>query len=569
MNWNLKEFFNTEEDLQNQIQTTKNNAKNFNNKYKNKLSSLRASEFLECIQKYEKINEDISKISTYSFLKFAVDTTDGAQLAKIEKICDEILEDLLFFELEFNELDEKLQDEFIKECDDFSYFLALLKKQKSHQLSFLEERILLKTSPLGSRAFSRLFDETMAKMKFDFDGKLLSEEEILSLFHDQDRETRKKASKALAEELQKNSHLLTYIYNMIKTDLKISCDLRGYEFGEDIMHEHNQIQKQSVNALIKASENSFNLVGKFYEKKRQILGYEKLYDYDRYAPISNESEFSWDEAKTIVLNAFGEFSQEFKNIAQKAFDEGWIDAMCKENKQSGAFSHSGSKDTHPFVLLNFTNKRRDVFTLAHELGHALHQYLSYKTNFLSSHPPLTTAETASVFCEMLVFSYIKDRSNDEDKKAMLASKIEDIFATLYRQINFTTFERKIHASKDELSTEEMGKIWLEESEKMFDKKLILDEHYKYFYSYIPHFIHSPFYCYAYAYAQLLVLTLFGLYKSKKCENFVEIYTEFLSLGGSKSPKEMIAKFNLDINSNEFWDLGIKEVEKLVDEFINL
>ncbi|MBR7048129.1 MAG: oligoendopeptidase F, partial [Campylobacter sp.] len=225
-----------------------------------------------------------------------------------------------------------------------------------------------------------------------------------------------------------------------------------------------------------------------------------------------------------------------------------------------------SKDTHPFVLLNFTSRRRDVFTLAHELGHAIHQYLAYGVGFFNSFTPLTTAETASVFCEMLVFDYMRKNGND-DLKPMLAAKIEDIFATLYRQINFTTFERRIHAAKDELGVEEINQFWLEESAKMFDGKLILNDYYKIWWSYIPHFIHSPFYCYSYGYAQLLVLALYGLYKSGKCENFVQIYTEFLSLGGSMEPKKMVAKFGLDIENSEFWQIGIDEIRALVDEFL--
>ena len=218
-------------------------------------------------------------------------------------------------------------------------------------------------------------------------------------------------------------------------------------------------------------------------------------------------------------------------------------------------------------MLNFTNKKRDLFTLAHELGHAIHQYLAYKVGYFNSSTPLTTAETASVFCEMLVFDYIYQKS--DDKISLLASKLEDIFATLYRQINFTTFERRVHSFEGELSKDELDKIWLEESAKMFGKSLKLNEYYKSWWSYIPHFIHTPFYCYSYSYAQLLVLALFGLYKSKKCENFVEIYTEFLTLGGSKSPKELVEMFNLDINSQEFWQIGLNEVEKLVKKFKEL
>ena len=567
MVWNLKEFFKNEAEFNEFCEKTKNQSSEFNAKFKGKLANLNADEFLQSLKTYEKINEQISKILSFTHLDFAVNTTKGANLAKIELLCNEISENLLFFELEFNELESAKQDEFIANSHEFEYYLTQLKKQKSHQLSFLEERILLKTSPVSGSAFSRLFDETMANLKFEFDGEFLSEEQILSKLHDSDRKVRKNAALSLSATLEKNLHLLGFIYNMIKTDLRISCELRNYELGEEIMHQNNQISKSSVDALIKATEQNFDIVGKFYEKKREILGYEKLYDYDRYAPLNaDNSEFSFDEAKEIVLKAFYEFSPKFGEIATKAFSQNWIDVFPKEHKQSGAFSHSASSDTHPFVLLNFTSKRRDVFTLAHELGHAIHQYLAYGVGFFNSFTPLTTAETASVFCEMLVFDYMRKNGNG-DLKPMLAAKIEDIFATLYRQINFTTFERRIHAAKDELSTDEINQIWLEESAKMFDGKLILNDYYKIWWSYIPHFIHSPFYCYSYGYAQLLVLALYGLYKSGKCENFVQIYTEFLSLGGSMEPKKMVAKFGLDIENSEFWQIGIDEIRALVDEFL--
>ncbi|WP_298061832.1 M3 family oligoendopeptidase [uncultured Campylobacter sp.] len=623
MNWNLGELFANEAEFGGAIDSAAAQARNFEAKFKDGLHALSAEEFLGALELYESISEQIGKIMSFAHLRFALDTSLGAQQAKTEQACNDISQSLLFFELEFNELDGAKQDEFIAGSGRFRYYLSLLKQRKAHQLSLPQESVLLKTSPVSGEAFSRLFDESMARMSFDFRGQKLGEEEILSLLHSPDREVRKDAAASLSAVLQQNSHLLGYIYNMIKTDLKIRCELRGYDKAEAVMHEENQINIASVDALIAETERSFALVGKFYAKKREILGYDALYDYDRYAPLGgDESEFSFEQAKQIVLAAFEKFSPKFKHIAQTAFEQNWIDAMPAQNKQSGAFSHSGSRDTHPFVLLNFTRKRRDVFTLAHELGHAIHQYLSYGVGYFNSFTPLTTAETASVFCEMLVFDYMREnfsnlngsqnfkrdawqeaqggeipnehavkraasqsfagsceyaaRDTDtlsqtaSDKtalKAMLAAKIEDIFATLYRQIGFTTFERRVHASADELSTGQIDELWMEESRKMFAGELILQDHYKSWWSYIPHFIHSPFYCYSYAYAQLLVLALYGLYKSGRLENFVQIYTEFLSSGGSDEPQKLVAKFGFDINKSEFWRIGIEQVAALVDEFV--
>ena len=623
MNWNLGELFANEAEFSGAIDSASAQARDFEAKFKDKLRALSAEEFLGALELYEGISEQIGKIMSFAHLRFARDTSLGAQQAKTEQACNDISQSLLFFELEFNELDAAKQDEFIAGSGRFRYYLSLLKRRKAHQLSLPQESVLLKTSPVSGEAFSRLFDESMARMSFDFRGRKLGEEEILSLLHSSDREVRKDAAASLSAVLEQNSHLLGYIYNMIKTDLKIRCELRGYDKAEAVMHEENQINIASVDALIAETERSFALVGKFYAKKREILGYDALYDYDRYAPLGgDESEFSFEQAKQIVLAAFEKFSPKFKQIALIAFERNWIDAMPAQNKQSGAFSHSGSRDTHPFVLLNFTRKRRDVFTLAHELGHAIHQYLSYGVGYFNSFTPLTTAETASVFCEMLVFDYMREnfsnlnnsqnfkrsasqeaqggeitnehavknaasqgsagscelaeRDTDtlsqtaSDKaalRAMLAAKIEDIFATLYRQIGFTTFERRVHASADELSTGQIDELWMEESRKMFAGELILQDHYKSWWSYIPHFIHSPFYCYSYAYAQLLVLALYGLYKSGRLENFVQIYTEFLSSGGSDAPQKLVAKFGFDINKSEFWRIGIEQVAALVDEFV--
>mgnify|MGYP000943982558 FL=1 len=635
MNWNLGELFANEAEFSGAIDSAAAQARDFEAKFKDKLRALSAEEFLGALELYEGISEQIGKIMSFAHLSFARDTSLGAQQAKTEQACNDISQSLLFFELEFNELDAAKQDEFIAGSGRFRYYLSLLKRRKAHQLSLPQESVLLKTSPVSGEAFSRLFDESMARMSFDFRGRKLGEEEILSLLHSSDREVRKDAAASLSAVLEQNSHLLGYIYNMIKTDLKIRCELRGYDKAEAVMHEENQINIASVDALIAEAERSFALVGKFYAKKREILGYDALYDYDRYAPLGgDESEFSFEQAKQIVLAAFEKFSPKFKQIALIAFERNWIDAMPAQNKQSGAFSHSGSRDTHPFVLLNFTRKRRDVFTLAHELGHAIHQYLSYGVGYFNSFTPLTTAETASVFCEMLVFDYMRENfsnlkgmpnlksavasdgsqnfkrdasqeaqsgeipnehavkraasqdsagsceyaARDTDKlsqiasdktalRAMLAAKIEDIFATLYRQIGFTTFERRVHASADELSVEQVGELWMEESRKMFAGELILQDHYKSWWSYIPHFIHSPFYCYSYAYAQLLVLALYGLYKSGRLENFVQIYTEFLSSGGSDAPQKLVAKFGFDINKSEFWRIGIEQVAALVDEFV--
>lgn len=571
MKWKLEEFFASQNEASEFCENLKEQVAEFEEKYKNCLYDLDDEEFLESLKTYESLCEQISKVMSWAHLSFAKDTRKGALLSKFEELTTKLEEHLLFYMLEFNNMPKSRQEELVESTKGYEYYLKKSVENKKYELSLAEERILLRTANTGASAFSRLFDESLARMKFKLGDEELSEEQILSKLSDKDRIVRKNAALALSEGLKANSHLLGYIFNIIKTDLKNECELRGYENAEAPRHISNQISKESVDALVKVCEENFALSHKYYAKKREILGYSELYDYDRYAPLSSDDgDFSFDEAQKIVLDAFGAFSPEFAHIAEQGLKNGWCDALPCEFKMSGAFSHSASADTHPFVLLNYTNKRRDVYTLAHEFGHAIHQFLSYKAGYLGSHTPLTTAETASVFCEMLVFESIKNSAkSNEEKRAILGAKIEDIFATLFRQINFTTFERAIHEKDGELNVEQISKIWMDESEKMFGESLKLNDYYELWWSYIPHFIHSPFYCYAYSYAQLLVLAIFGLYKRGECENFVEIYTQFLSLGGSKSPAEMVAMFGFDINSKDFWQIGINEVAKLVDEFISL
>ncbi len=569
-NWNIHDIFKSDEDLQKEVSCLKNLADIFKKNYENNLKNLTPDEYFDALKKYENISQRLSDVMTYAFLKFATNTDESGFYAKYQEEYTTISEKILFFELEFNLLEEKQQNTFITHAKGYEYILNLTKAQKPHQLNDSEEKIMLKKSLLGSSAFSRLFDEHFSRLSFEFDDKKLSEEEVLSLLHDKNRKVRKKAAISLTEGLRPHKELLTYILNMIKKDLKIECEIRDYQTPEQPRHEHNQITQKSVDALINASENEFSIVSQYYELKAKILGLDKLYDYDRYAPLDGKEEnYDFESSKKIVLKAFGEFSKEFENIAKTAFENGWIDVYPKNKKRSGAFSHPATSNSHPFVLLNHTDKRRDLFTLAHELGHAIHQKLSYKVGYLASDTPLTTAETASVFAEMLVFDSIKNSLNDEEKISLLASKLEDIFATLFRQINFTTFERRIHDYKGEVPLEMINQIWLEENKKMFGNSVEMGDHYELWWSYIPHFIHSPFYCYAYGYGQLLVLALYGLYKSKKCENFVDIYTKFLSLGGSKSPKELISMFGFDIEDEKFWLLGLEEIKKLFDEFKGL
>ncbi|NCB53349.1 MAG: M3 family oligoendopeptidase [Epsilonproteobacteria bacterium] len=567
MNWDLSALYKHESDLEADLNEARNRAIGFENVCKGKLKELSGHEFLESIREYEAINEILGRIMTYAFLNFATDSDKGGFFARYQQEQSRIGEHLLFFELEFNKLTKTKQEELIALSPHYAFYLESLIEEKPYQLSQKEERILLKKEMTSASAFSRLFDEHFSRLTFNFEGQKLSEEEILSKLQDPSREVRKKAADAFTKGLKPHQPLLAYIFNMIKTDLASECELRGYKNAEQPRHLDNKITQKSVDALIAAAENSFHLVHEYYALKAKLLGLETLYEYDRYAPLEESKAcYDFENSKQIVLDAFAKFNPKFYEIASTAFTQGWIDVFPQTKKRGGAFSHPATPSTHPYVLLNHTDTRRDLFTLAHELGHAIHQYLSRDVGYLGSDTPLTTSETASVFAEMLVFDAIKEGLSLDEKRSLYASKIEDMFSTLYRQINFTTFERKVHAHEGELDTATFNRYWMQESQKMFGSSITLSSNYHLWWSYIPHFIHSPFYCYAYSYGQLLVLALYGLYKKSDKATFVQHYTSFLSAGGSQSPKTLIQKFGFDIDDERFWLLGIGEIENLLQEF---
>lgn len=569
--WKLGDLFSSQEALENKVQALKSEAESFEAQYKGKLSTCPQG----ILQKYEEILEGIGSIGTYTFLLFAQDSSRGDIYANYEIKCNEIQSHLLFFELEFCSLSEDIQEKYKQEFPKYAYFLSHLIATKAHQLSLEQEQVLLEVSPVGVGAFSRFFDEHFSQMKFKFskEEKKIGEEEVLAYLYSFDRKERKKAQKVFSKKLYKSDHFLTFILNMVRKDLAINTKLRKYQKPESFRHIDNQTTQKSVDSLIKVVEKNYSLVERYYEAKRQILGLKKLKDYDRYAPISKEgsTKISYPQALELVKESFANFSPTFIEITQKALKEGWVDSHPKDRKRGGAFSHGCVPSAHPYVLLNFTGGRRDVFTIAHEFGHMIHQELSKSQGYLNMDTPLTTAETASVFAEMLLFDTLKSQVPKNELLSLYAGKLEDIFSTLFRQIVMTNFERRIHSTPDELKTEDFNKIWREENQKMFGKSIELTNNYNQWWSYIPHFIHSPFYCYAYSYGQLLVLALFGLYKHHREQGneseFVAKYLQFLSSGGSASPRELISHFGFDIEDEEFWEIGMKQVRILLDEFL--
>ncbi|MFC3847738.1 M3 family oligoendopeptidase [Helicobacter baculiformis] len=568
--WDLSALFKDVEELDKHIANLDKRIKAYEKKYANAFSQLEAGGFKKAMEDYEELSEGISRAMVYVFLIFACDVEKSDLYSKYQLLCSDMAQHLLFVENEFCALESQKQEELIQATPKYAYSLRVLLKQKSHLLSLPEEKVLLATSSVGVEAFSKLFDKTLTALKIPFQDKLISEEEILSELHNPDRKLRKKAQKALTKALKKNELVLTYVLNMVRKDLHINTKLRHYESPESFRHLSNQISQASVDSMLEIVNDNYALVHRYYKIKSKILGY-KLKDYDRYAPLeTKESPVSYSEALDLVLKAYRDFSPKFAQIVEHAIAHGWVDSHPRAGKRGGAFSDSTVPSAHPFVLLNFTNNRRSVFTIAHEFGHMIHQELSKSVGYLNTNTPLTTSETASVFGEMLLFESLKKNLDKKELRGIYAGKLEDMFSTMFRQVVMTNFERRIHATQEELKAQDFDTIWQEENAKMFGKSLKLTKNYARWWSYIPHFIHSPFYCYAYSYGQLLVLALFGLYRQQNTpaerKAFVETYTNFLSKGGSQSPEELVGMFGLDIQDKEFWKIGMGEVEKMLSEF---
>lgn len=579
--WNPTSLFQNQNELEKKTHDLKKQAQKFQATFQGRLES----DFPEALREYEQILEGIGAIETYVFLLFAQDSALGDVYAKYEMRCNEIRNLILFFELEYCALNPEIWEKHRIQMPKYAHFLYNLTKEKPHQLSLSEEKIALEFSPVGAGAFSRFFDEHFSQMRFKMKeekkngktgkSKKIGEEEMLSYLHSSNRNDRKQAHKNFTKKIKKSSHFLTYVLNMIRKDLAINTKLRHYEKPESFRHLDNCATQKSVDSLIKVVSKHYDLVEQYYLAKRELLGIKELKDYDRYAPLENESreKIPYSEALEMVLQSFSSFSPVFEEIAQRALNEGWVDSHPKDRKRGGAFSHGCVPSAHPYVLLNYTEGRRDVFTIAHEFGHMIHQELSKSQGYLNMDTPLTTAETASVFAEMLLFDDLKDKISQKELLALYSGKIEDIFSTLFRQIVMTCFERRIHAHSEEMKTQEFNQIWREENQKMFGKSIKLTKKYDYWWSYIPHFIHSPFYCYAYSYGQLLVLALYGLYKRAKQdgkkEEFVKKYIDFLSMGGSRSPSDLIKEFGFDVENEDFWLIGMQEVKEMLEKFLDL
>jgi len=526
----------------------------------------------------EAITELADKSAVYAGLLHAADTlppAHGALVALTQERGSDIRNALLFFDLEWLALDEARARPVIESpaCARWRHHLEAMRRYKPHMLSEAEEQLLEETANTGRRAFHRLFDEVLSAMTFTFevDGapQTMNESGVLSLLHDARRDVRQRAARTLTDGLQQQSLLLTYTFNIIAQEHAQSDRRRGYATAMSARHLSNEIEAPTVDALIDACEAGAGVVSDYYHLKRRLLGLEVLYDFDRYAPLAGERrEVAWPQAQAIVLDAYGSFSPAMRDVAARFFDGRWIDAEARDGKRGGAFSSSAVPSVHPYILLSYLGHPRDVMTLAHELGHGVHQYMARPHGYFAADTALTMAETASVFGEMLVFDALR-RAEVEPRArlALICSFIEEAFGTVFRQIALTRFEQRLHEARrrdGELSSQRLGDLWIEVNAALYGDSVTLTDDYRWWWAYIPHFIHSPFYCYAYGFGELLVLALYELYREQGAD-FVPRYLAMLAAGGSQPPAVLLAGLGIDVRQPEFWQRGLGVIRRLVDE----
>ncbi|MEO9340652.1 M3 family oligoendopeptidase [Mesorhizobium sp. SB112] len=530
----------------------------------------------EALVEYEKLEELLGRIVSFAGLVYAGDTSDPKR-AKLYGDVQQKMTDasahLLFFALELNLVEEAHILSALDADKTFGHYrpwVIDLRKDRPYQLEDRVEQLFHEKSITGRGAWNRLFDETMTDLRFEIDGKELTLEPALNGLQDADGEVRRKSSEALAKTFRENLRSFTLITNTLAKDKEISDRWRGFQDIADSRHLANRVEREVVDALASAVRDAYpRLSHRYYAMKARWLGMETMNHWDRNAPLPHTPQaiIGWDEAKNTVLSAYHGFSPEMADIARTFFDKKWIDAPVRPGKAPGAFAHPTVPSAHPYVLLNYMGKPRDVMTLAHELGHGVHQVLAGGQGALMASTPLTLAETASVFGEMLTFRSLLEKTKDrQERKAMLAQKVEDMINTVVRQIAFYEFERKVHTERKngELTSDRLGEFWLEVQAESLGPAIKMRDGYETFWTYIPHFIHSPFYVYAYAFGDCLVNSLYAVYQNAE-KGFQEKYFDMLRAGGTKHHSELLKPFGLDASDPAFWNKGLSVVSGLIDE----
>ncbi|WP_420562800.1 M3 family oligoendopeptidase [Thalassobaculum sp.] len=575
--WDLADLYPSPDgpELSGDLERSTEKAKSFRASLEGKVAGLTGADLAAAIAEYEAIEEVLGRIMSYAHLRYAGDMSDpeiGKFYQSMQERVNAISTELLFFTLEINRIAEadlaaKMQDAALAH---YAPWLREVRAFRDHQLSDELEQMLHEKYVAGRAAWTRLFDETMARLRFPLDGETLTTSEILDKLSHRDGKVRKKAAESLSTVLNENVGLFALITNTLAKDKAIDDKWRHYKRPISARNLSNAVEDEVVSALVEAVRTAYpKLSHRYYAIKAKWFGRDKLDYWDRNAPLPNDDDasISWDKARDTVLDAYAAFSPDLAAVGKRFFDNPWIDAPARPGKASGAFAHPTVPAAHPYLLLNYQGKTRDVMTLAHELGHGVHQVLAGPQGHLMSDTPLTLAETASVFGEMLTFrSLLAQRKDPAQRKVMLAGKVEDMLNTVVRQIAFHTFEERVHdvRAEGELTPTQLGDIWMEVQRESLGPAFNFEDSYRVFWSYIPHFIHSPFYVYAYAFGDCLVNSLYAVYQDAE-QGFAEKYLTMLKAGGTLRHKELLAPFGLDASDPAFWSKGLTVIEGMIDE----
>lgn len=536
-----------------------------------RVASLAAEELHALVARLETLEIRLGRIATFAFLNFttqAKNAAAGAFLQKIKEAGSRIGRETVFFELEWSKADKESAGRLL--ADDalahYRHYLENIRRYARHLLSEIEETLLIEKAPVGRSSWTTLFEKVMGHLKFGAAQR--SEEEVLTDLYSPEREVRARAAADLTEGLRSQLHVLTHIFNTLLAEKMIDDRLRRYPEWISSMNLYNELEDATVDVLVEAVTSRYDIVQRYYRLKRGLLGLQELTDYDRYAPLPHlpTASIPWQQAQDMVLASFQDFSPQMAEIAARFFSEKWIHAPLLDGKRGGAFAHPCVPEVHPYVMVNYTGSLRDVSTLAHELGHGVHQHLAAQQGYYNSSTTLVLAETASVFAELLLFnSQVALLTNPEERRAFVCQKLESIFATVFRQVSMNRFEHLVHTGRrqqGELADEEISRHWLASQQAMFADSVTLREEYAIWWSYIPHFLNSPGYVYSYAFGELLVLALYDLYK-KEGAAFVPRYLALLAAGGSSSPCELLKPFGVNLDDPAFWLGGLNTIDDML------
>jgi len=573
--WNLGDLYQDENDptLAADIQWCIDEAQAIRGRFRGQVATLSAGELLGLVVRLEALDCRLTRLMTFAFLNFTTQMENskaGALEQRMEELASSCKKDVVFFELEWNVVPSESAAGLLAspELAGHRHYLEALRRYLPHQLSETEESLLLEYAPVGRSSWNTLFDKVLSGLRFGENKR--AEEEVLTDLHHQDREVRRQAADDLTAGLQGQSHILTHIFNTLAADKMIDDRLRRHESWVHSMNLENELTDATVETLVQAVTSRYDIVRRYYRVKKELLHLDELTDYDRYAPLPAlpSQIIGWDACRAMVLGAFTGFSPELAAVGERFFTEKWIHAPVAYGKRGGAFAHPCVPDVHPYVMVNYSGTLNDVSTVAHELGHGVHQVLAAGRGHFNSDTPLVLAETASVFAEMLVFqAQLALLTDAAQKRAFICQKLESIFATVFRQTAMNRFEKRMHKGRreqGELSSELLSEYWLETQQEMFGDSVTLRPDYGVWWSYIPHFLATPGYVYSYAFGELLVLALYGLYQQHG-DSFVTLYTELLAAGGSASPYELVRPFGIELDDPGFWRYGLGVIDKMLQQ----